>query len=115
MLPELTQAVISRFEKRYHVVLTENEVTDVYGSQEGIAHIGLCLCNPGDVVLVPNPGYPIFSLGPSLAGADVHTYDLIEENNYLPELEKIDKKLLDKTKFMILSYPLNPVCSIAKN
>lgn len=60
MLPELTQAVISRFEKRYHVVLTENEVTDVYGSQEGIAHIGLCLCNPGDVVLVPNPGYPIF-------------------------------------------------------
>ncbi len=113
MLPELTQAVISRFEKRYHVVLTENEVTDVYGSQEGIAHIGLCLCNPGDVVLVPNPGYPIFSLGPSLAGADVHTYDLIEENNYLPELEKIDKKLLDKTKFMIVSYPLNPVCSIA--
>lgn len=113
MLPELTQAVISRFEKRYHVVLTENEVTDVYGSQEGIAHIGLCLCNPGDVVLVPNPGYPIFSLGPSLAGADVHTYYLIEENNYLPELEKIDKKLLDKTKFMIVSYPLNPVCSIA--
>lgn len=113
MIPELTQAVIDRFKKRYHVALTENEVTDVYGSQEGIAHIGLCLCNPGDIVLVPNPGYPIFSIGPSLAGADVRTYDLIEENNYLPELDKISEEILEKTKFMIVSYPLNPVCSIA--
>lgn len=118
MIPELAEAVIRRFEKRYHVTLSENEVTDVYGSQEGIAHIGLCLCNPGDIVLVPNPGYPIFSIGPSLASADVRTYDLIEENNYLPDLEKIDeelleKRLLEKVKFMIVSYPLNPVCSIA--
>lgn len=113
MIPELTQVVIDRFEKRYHVTLTENEVTDVYGSQEGIAHIGLCLCNPGDVVLVPNPGYPIFSIGPSLASADVRTYDLIEENNYLPDLGRIDEELLKKTRFMIVSYPLNPVCSIA--
>ncbi len=113
MLPELTCAVINRFRSRYHVELTEKEITDVYGSQEGIAHIGLCLCNPGDIVLVPNPGYPIFSIGPSLAQADVRTYDLKEENNYLPELDKIDADILKKTKFMIVSYPLNPVCRIA--
>ncbi len=113
MLPELTQAVIERFKVRYHVTLNENEVTDVYGSQEGIAHIGLSLCNPGDIVLVPDPGYPIFSIGPSLAQADVRTYELKEENDYLPDLNGMDEELLEKTKFMIVSYPLNPICKIA--
>ena len=113
MIPELMEAVIARFQKRYHVTLTDKEVTDVYGSQEGIAHIGLSLCNPGDIVLVPNPGYPIFSIGPSLAQADVRTYDLVPENNYLPDLNALDDKLLQKTRFMIVSYPLNPVCKIA--
>lgn len=113
MIPELMEAVIARFQKRYHVTLTDKEVTDVYGSQEGIAHIGLSLCNPGDIVLVPNPGYPIFSIGPSLAHADVRTYDLVPENNYLPDLNALDDKLLQKTRFMIVSYPLNPVCKIA--
>ena len=107
MIPELMEAVIARFQKRYHVTLTDKEVTDVYGSQEGIAHIGLSLCNPGDIVLVPNPGYPIFSIGPSLAQADVRTYDLVPENNYLPDLNALDDKLLQKTRFMIVSYPLS--------
>lgn len=113
MLPELTQAVIRRFKERYHVTLTEKEVTDVYGSQEGIAHIGLTLCNPGDVVLVPDPGYPIFSIGPSLAMADVRTYELRPENDYLPDLDSIDDETCHKIKFMIVSYPLNPICKIA--
>lgn len=112
-LPELTKAVISRFKKRYGVVLKENEVTSVYGSQEGISHIGLSLCNPGDVVLVPDPGYPIFAIGPSLANAEIVTYSLTEENNYLPDLKAIDKELCKKAKFMIVSYPLNPVCKTA--
>ena len=102
MLPELTQAVIQRFQKRYHVTLNEKEITDVYGSQEGIAHIGLSLCNPGDIVLVPDPGYPIFSIGPSLAQADVRTYELKEENNYLPDLKGMDEKVNEKKIFMIL-------------
>ncbi len=113
MLPELTQAVIERFEKRYHVKLSEKEITDVYGSQEGIAHIGLSLCNPDDIVLVPDPGYPIFSIGPSLAMADVRTYELKPENHYLPKLADIDEEICRRTKFMIVSYPLNPVCKIA--
>lgn len=113
MLPELTLAVIERFQKRYHVTLTEREITDTYGSQEGIAHIGLTLCNPGDVVLVPDPGYPIFSIGPSLSMADIRTYELRPENDYLPNLAAIDEKTCQKAKFIVVSYPLNPVCKIA--
>lgn len=113
LLPELAQAVIERFKRRYHVELKENEITDVYGSQEGIAHIALSLCNPKDIVLVPDPGYPIFSIGPSLAQADVRAYELKAENEYLPDLKGMDKELLKKTKCMIVSYPLNPICKIA--
>lgn len=112
-LPELTNAVIERYKKRYGVALTKDEVTSVYGSQEGIAHIGFALCNPGDIVLVPNPGYPVFTFGPSLAGADIRTYDLIEEKGYLPNLSDIDEELAKAAKCIIVSYPLNPVCKCA--
>lgn len=112
-LPELIQSVIDRYDKRYGVILSPEEITSVYGSQEGITHIGLTLCDGGDVVLVPNPGYPIFAIGPSLANADIVTYDLLEENHYLPDLEHMDGALLARTKFMIVSYPMNPICKAA--
>ncbi|NLL79883.1 MAG: aminotransferase class I/II-fold pyridoxal phosphate-dependent enzyme [Clostridiales bacterium] len=112
-LPELIEAVIERFQKRYQVELKPEEITSVYGSQEGIAHIGLSLCDDGDIVLVPNPGYPIFGIGPALAGADVVSYDLTEENGYLPKLQEIPEEILEKTKFMIVSYPMNPICKCA--
>ena len=112
-LPDLIEAVRQRYEKRYEVSLEADEIMSVYGSQEGIAHICLSLCNPGDVVLVPNPGYPIFGIGPSLAGAEVVTYDLTESNHYLPNLDGMDENLLERTKCMIVSYPLNPVCKAA--
>ena len=109
-LPELTEAVISRYKKRYE--LEPDEIMSVYGSQEGIAHIGLSLCDREDIVLVPDPGYPIFAIGPSLAGARLMTYDLTEENHYLPDLEALGG-LADKAKFMIVSYPMNPICKCA--
>lgn len=112
-IPELIEAVQTRYEKRYDVTLEKDEIMSVYGSQEGIAHICLSICNPGDVVLVPNPGYPIFGIGPSLAGAEVVTYDLTEENHYLPDLDHMDETLLERTKCMLVSYPLNPVCKAA--
>ena len=112
-LPELTESVITRFRKRYGVELEKEEIMSVYGSQEGITHIGLPLCNNGDVVLVPDPGYPIFSIGPSLAGAKLATYELRPENRYLPDLGGIDEKIRKAAKFMIVSYPLNPVCKTA--
>lgn len=112
-LPELTQSVINRFRKRYGVELEPDEIMSVYGSQEGITHIGMTLCDPGDGVLVPNPGYPIFAIGPSLAGARLVSYDLTEENGYLPDLDAMDNEFLKGVKFMVVSYPLNPVCKTA--
>lgn len=112
-LPELIEAVQSRYKNRYGVCLEKNEIMSVYGSQEGIAHICMTLCDAGDVILVPNPGYPIFSIGPSLAGAEVLTYELTEENHYLPDLEHMDKDILKRAKCMIVSYPLNPICKAA--
>ncbi|MBQ8188530.1 MAG: aminotransferase class I/II-fold pyridoxal phosphate-dependent enzyme [Lachnospiraceae bacterium] len=112
-IPALTEAVLERFQKRYGVTLCAEEVTSVYGSQEGIAHIGFALCNPDDIVLVPNPGYPVFTFGPSLAGAKIVTYDLIEDKGYLPNLSDIDEETAKAAKCIIVSYPLNPVCKCA--
>ncbi len=112
-IPELIEAVQTRYKKRYGVTLQKDEIMSVYGSQEGIAHICLSLCDPGDVVLVPNPGYPIFGIGPSLAGAEVVTYDLKEEDHYLPDLDGMAEEVLARAKCMIVSYPLNPVCKAA--
>ena len=112
-MPELIDAVIKRYKTRYETDLETNEIMSVYGSQEGIAHIGLSLFDEGDIVLVPDPGYPIFAIGPSLAGAKVCTYDLTEENNYLPDLDKIGEQYGHKAKAMIVSYPLNPICKTA--
>ncbi len=112
-LPELTQSVINRFRKRYGVELKPDEIMSVYGSQEGITHIGMTLCNPGDGVLMPNPGYPIFAIGPSLAGARLIPYDLTKENGYLPDLDAMGSEFLKGIKFMVVSYPLNPVCKTA--
>lgn len=112
-LPELTESVVNRFQKRYGVELETEEIMSVYGSQEGITHIGLTLCNEGDVVLVPDPGYPIFSIGPSLAGAKLVTYELLPEHQYLPDLEGMDEQVRRAAKFMVVSYPLNPICKAA--
>ena len=112
-MPELIQALQQRYQKRYQVELKADEIMSIYGSQEGMAHIALSLCNPSDIVLVPNPGYPIFGIGPSLAGADVRTYDLTKENDYLPDLDAIPQEVLRKTKFMVVSYPINPLCKTA--
>lgn len=118
-LPELTAAVIERYRTRYQVELTASEIMSVYGSQEGIAHIGLSLIDAGDIVLVPDPGYPIFAIGPALAGARLVTYELKPENHHLPDLKKIaaehGKNATEgqRAKIMIVSYPLNPICKTA--
>lgn len=112
-LPLLTEAVQKRFQTRYGVELADDEIMSVYGSQEGIAHVGLSLFDEGDIVLVPDPGYPIFSIGPYLAGARMETYELVPEKDYLPDLKAIGEKFGHKAKCMIVSYPLNPICKCA--
>ena len=78
-----------------------------------MAHIGMALCDPGDTILVPNPGYPMFEMSGILAKANVEYYTIEEENGYLPDLDSIPEEVLKKTKYMIVSYPLNPVCVCA--
>lgn len=112
-LPELLEAVQYRYEKRFGVHLETDEIMSVYGSQEAMAHIGMIFCDPGDVILVPNPGYPMFEMSGIMAKADVRCYEIKEENGYLPDLDSIPEETLAKTKYMIVSYPLNPVCVCA--
>ena len=112
-MPELLDAVIARYQTRYGVTLSQDEIMSVYGSQEGMTHVCLPLINPGDVVLVPNPGYPIFSVGPFLCDAVLFEYPLLEENNFLPDFSDIPEETARKAKVMIVSYPANPVCKTA--
>ncbi len=112
-MPELLEAVQYRYEKRFGVHVEKDEIMSVYGSQEAMAHIGMVFCDPDNVILVPNPGYPMFEMSGILAKANVEYYTIEEENGYLPDLDSIPEEVLKKTKYMIVSYPLNPVCVCA--
>lgn len=114
-LPALIDAVISWYQKRYDVHLEQSEVCSLLGSQEGLSHLAMTLINDGDIVLVPNPSYPIFKDGPLLAGAKIVEMPLLKENNYLIDFKAIDKEIAKKAKFMIVSYPNNPTCAIAND
>lgn len=112
-LKELKDAVCTYYKKRFNVDVNEDEVMSIYGSQEGLAHIGLSICNKNDIVLIPDPGYQIFEIGPFLSGAQIVKYPLLKENNFLPDLDAIDADTLRKAKLMVVSYPMNPVCAVA--
>jgi len=111
--PELVHAMISYYKDRFGVTLEENEIMTVYGSQEGMAHFGWAICNPGDVVLVPNPGYPIFSIGPMFCDAKIVEYPIYPEDNYMLKFGNIPEDVAKKAKLIVVSYPLNPVCAVA--
>ncbi len=112
-MSELIEAALGWYRTRYSVDLEFNEVTSLLGSQDGLSHIALTLADPGDVVMVPDPGYPIFNVGPGLACASVYKMPLLKENNYLIDFDKIDSDTAHKAKLMIVSYPNNPVTTAA--
>lgn len=113
-LSEFSEAVASWYGKKFGVLLDpEKEIHSLIGSQEGLAHISLCLVNPNDVVLIPDPGYPIYSAGPLMAGAQLYHMPLTSENEFLPDLEAIPEAILRRTKIMILNYPNNPLAAVA--
>lgn len=111
--PELLDAVIQWYQRRYDVTLDRSQITSVLGSQEGLSHIGLSILDEGDVVLLPEPCYPVFRDGCALAGADIHYMPLLEENDYIIDLEAIPAELAKKAKLMVVSYPNNPTCALA--
>ena len=111
--PELLDALAGYYKKRYGTEISPEEITGVHGTQEGMGHLGLALLNPGDVVLLPDPGYPIYEAGCLLAGADIHYYGLVKEHDFLPHLEEIPEEVLKKARFIVLSYPSNPVGAAA--
>ena len=110
---EMLQAVSDYFADRYNAEVSTDEITAVHGTQEGMGHLGMATLNPGDVVLLPDPGYPIFEAGSYLGGADIHYYPLVRENDFLPVIEDIPEEILKKTKYIVLSYPSNPVGAAA--
>ena len=110
---ELLDALAARYKNRYNTDIAKNEIMSVYGSQEGMAHIFLPLINPGDIVLLPNPGYPIFSTGAFIAQSNQWFYPLTEENNYLPDFDAIPADVKKAAKVMVVSYPANPICKTA--
>jgi LL-diaminopimelate aminotransferase len=113
-LPELSQSIAEWYRKRFDITLDpEKEVLPLIGSKEGIAHIAFCLVNPGDTVLVPDPGYPVYSIGTSLAGGRSFYLALEEENNFLPELNKIPRDVLKNARVLWINYPNNPTAAVA--
>lgn len=112
-LPELLNAVCAYYKKRFHVEITPDMVMSVYGSQEGMGHLGMTLCDEGDVVLLPDPCYPVFAAGSKLGGAVPYYYPLVAEHDFLPYVKDIPEDVARKAHYMVVSLPSNPVGSIA--
>ena len=106
---EMLQAVVDYYKDRYDTEISLDEITAVRGTQDGMGHLGMAMINPGDVVLLPDPGYPVIEAGSYLGGADIYYYPLVKENDFLPVIEDIPEDVLNKVKYMVLSYPSNPV------
>ena len=101
------------YKKRFHVEITPDMVMSVYGSQEGMGHLGMTLCDEGDVVLLPDPCYPVFAAGSKLGGAVPYYYPLVAEHDFLPYVKNIPEDVARKARYMVVSLPSNPVGSIA--
>ena len=110
----LLEAVAEWYRNRYQVVLDpETEICSLLGSQEGLAHIALSIADDGDVVMIPDPYYPVFADGPLLAGAELYYMPQKPECDYLIQLSEIPEEVARKAKFMIVSYPNNPTTVMA--
>ncbi len=111
---EFRKACAAWYLERFGVTLNpETEVLPLMGSQDGLAHIFLAYIDPGDLALIPDPGYPIYTAGLMLAGGEKVAVPLLEKNGFLPDLSKIDPDIARKAKLMFLNYPNNPTAAVA--
>lgn len=108
-IPELRKAMADWYKKWFNVDLdSETEIQPLIGSKEGILHVTLAFCNPGDKVLVPNPGYPTYTSLSKILGCRIVNYDLLPENNWQPDFEQLEKMDLTDVKIMWTNYPNMP-------
>lgn len=114
-LPELRQAIADWYKRRFNVILDPaSEILPLQGSKEGIAHIALCYIDPGDIALIPDPSYPVYTGGTILAGGEVFYMPLLQKNRFLPDLNAIPENVLKKAKILWINYPNNPTGAIAE-
>ena len=112
--PEIRQGIVNWYARERGVQLdSESEVATLFGSKIGLIEVATCLLEPGDVCLVPDPGYPDYLSGIALAGAEAYPMPLLAKNNYLPDFEMIPEDVLKRTKLMFLNYPCNPTATLA--
>ncbi len=113
-LPELRQAIAAWHERRFGLSFDpEREVLPLIGSKEGIGHIPLCLIDPGDTALVPDPGYPVYPVSVQLAGGLPYELPLNEERGFLPDFDAVPQDVAQRAKLLWLNYPSNPTAAIA--
>ncbi|MBL0386558.1 pyridoxal phosphate-dependent aminotransferase [Tumebacillus sp. ITR2] len=111
---ELKIAIAQWYKSEFNVDLDPaTEVAILFGGKTGLVELPVCLCNPGDAVLVPDPGYPDYWSGVALAQAEMVMMPLLRENAFLPDYSQIPKDKLDKAKIMFLNYPNNPTSATA--
>ena len=113
-LPELRRAVAKWYEQRFNISFDpDKEVLPLIGSKEGIGHISFCFIGQGDIALVPDPGYPVYSVSAMLADGEPYYMPLRESNNWLPDLDSIPENVLDKARLLWINYPNNPTAAVA--
>jgi LL-diaminopimelate aminotransferase len=113
-MPSLREAIASRYRRDFGLELDpEKEIITLIGSKEGVHNIHFAYVNPGDLVLYPNPGYPVYSTGPLFAGGKAHAMPLLKEKGFLPDLEAIPRDVASKAKIMWINYPNNPTGAVA--
>jgi len=113
--PEFLKSICEYYERRFSVMLDPKcEALALIGSKEGIFNINHTLLDPGDLVLMPDPYYPVYYAGARLASARIHFMPLLRENNFLPDFDAISDDIADQAKMMWLSYPNNPTGAIAE-
>jgi LL-diaminopimelate aminotransferase len=114
-LPQLRQAIADWYGKRFAVTLDpDKEVLPLIGAKEGIGHIALCFIDPGDIALVPDPAYPVYARGTLFAGGEPFYLPLTEENEFLPDLDRIPPQVAQRAKLLWINYPNNPTTATAE-
>jgi len=113
-LPELREAMAQWYKQRFDVSLdAASEVLPLIGSKEGIAHIALCFIDYQDAALVPDPGYPVYSISTMLAGGRPYYMPLTERNGFLPDFKRVPAHILERARLLWINYPNNPTGAVA--